>query len=196
MKISELLSEARNPKWTYTPTKVQGVLDRVTIKLNESESPQLTKLAHRIAQLRETTERMELLERELTATVKDEMREVFDAEDIALTRVVETAKFVLTLSKEETAAMKSPTSKTNYESVVKDLVKMMPELQEKLDELIKLHTKIEQPKDTVAKLSVKPVKLDENIGVTLMRLISQTYKKIVSWAQTYDNRLEALKARI
>jgi hypothetical protein len=194
MLVSELF-EARNPKLTYTEKQVKKVLDRVTVELTGNESGVMSRLTTRYSRLDKAAKLMQEKRNALNEEMKQVAESLFDAQDEVLTRVVDTVSYTITLSKAEKAESKSPTKKVDYSAVVKELAQMLPELQEKIDQITEQYTEIIQPKDTPVKLIVKS-KLDEGFTAfakSLVKSFKEMLKSIKSWGKDYDKRLAALK---
>lgn len=191
-----LLTEARRSDGSivYTEKMTKNVVDRVTAELKGTESATMTRLAKRYARLEVSLEAMKKKREELNERLKTDVQELFNPEDVVLTRVAQTAQFTLTLAKE----IKKAEGKTtvNYEKIAAELAKLIPEnLQAKVDEITKLYTTIEAAKAPVAKLSVSK---EVNEGVMdVMRgwaMKAKAFmKSILSWGHSYDAKLSALE---
>lgn len=158
------LLEARDPAKVYTEKEVKNVLDRVSVALAGTESGVMTKLAKRYARLEASMKAMEEKHKELNERLKGDVQGFFDAEDVVLTRVVETAQFTLTMAKE--IKKTESTSKVDHAKILADLVKLIPEeLQKQVEELTTKYTKIVPPTEPVKKLSVsKEVVKEASLG--------------------------------
>lgn len=184
----------RRADLNYIEKKVKNELDRVIVELNGNESGALTRLASRYDRLDKAIKVMGQKKNELNAKIKGEVEELFAAEDIVLTRVIETVSFTLTVSKRS----KTPDKTTiDFEGIANELAKLIPdELQEKVDEIVAAYTKVTQQADKSPALSVKG-KVNESfisdLGAKLMSIVRNLVKKITSWATKYDRKLEALK---
>lgn len=189
------LLEARKEGGVYTEKQVKGVLERVTIALEGTESANMTKVAKRYARLEVSLKAMKEKHEKLNEQLKETVQGLFDAEDVVLTRVVETAQFTLTMAKE--IKKTEPTKSIDYEKIAAELAKLIPaELQEKIDEITKQYTNLIPPKDPVKKLSVSKEVVKEGIFDSVVKLKTwamSMLKKATSWAAGYDSKLNALK---
>jgi len=193
--FKQFVAEARRDGVSYKEKKVKDVLDRVTAELQGNESAAFTKLAKRYERLEVSLEKMKKAKEEMNAKIKDQVQDYFNAEDVVLTRVIETAQFTLTLAKEAVGKEKT---KVDYEGIAAALADLIPsELQEKVEEIRKQFTKIEPPSAPVSKLSVK--KIEEGVGDWLTSLIRAARVFLVQakeWAASYDKKLSSLKDKL
>jgi uncharacterized spore protein YtfJ len=122
----------------------------------------------------------------LNAKIKDEALDLFDAEDEIYTRVVETVSMVITISKKTV----SKTTKTDYEKVLEELVKLVPELTEQVKDLIEANT-------TTKEVEKSPgLRVDVNEGLTLKGIKAFARKalaKVKTWGKSYDRKLDNIK---
>lgn len=191
MKLSDLF-EARNPQLTYTEKQVKGQVDRVILELDKKESEKFTKLGNRYKELTGELDVLLKKREELNADIKGKFDEYFDAEDDVLTRVIDTISVTLTLTK------KSSSTKTtvNFEKVLNELILMVPELSDKVEELVKVHSTIKTT-DTEAKLRDPVIKEGVVDWVKRMtRKVKDFVMSVTTWAKKYDRRLEALKLEL
>ena len=191
MLLKELvkLYEARQPDLTYTTKEVKGKVDRVIVQLEAGKSAAFTKLSKQYANLNELIEQLEVKRNELNVETKQLVESYFDAEDEVLTRVVETVSMTATLSKQA-----QPTAKVDYEAVVEELLKLMPELKEKVSELKKAATTMSKPKSPM--LSVKTGgTVKEGVEETWARIkmmAKDLYSRMKIWGKTYDRKLSKI----
>jgi len=182
-----VLTEARRPGWTYLEKKVKGLLDRLTVTLSGTEAANMTKIAKRYARLEASMAAMKVKRDELNARLKDEIGDMFDAEDVVLTRVVETAQFTLTLAKE---IKKADTTEVDYASIIAALSALIDEeLQPKVEKIIEKYTKTVPAKEPVKTLKVSKEVIKEG----LLTGIKGWLKSFASWATSYDKKLAKLK---
>lgn len=203
MKLTELLTslnEVRQPDLTYTETKVKDVLKKVTLELTGANSAVATKLAKRYERLDRTAKMLKEKRDELNAKVKGVGDELFDAEDVLITRVIQTVSFTMMLTAAEKAEHKKATEKVDYESAFKALAALVPDLQQQANALLKAYTEIVPPKDTPTQLKVA-ARVKENLIEGVMSDFMKKVKSVAanlmssvkSWATGYDKELNALK---
>lgn len=184
------LLEARSEGVKYTEKQVKNVLDKVTATLSSHEAGVMTKLAKRYARLEASMKAMKIKHEELNARLKGDVQGYFDAEDVVLTRVVETAQFTLTMAKE--IKKTTPTTSIDYAAIAEALAELIPdELQSKVDEIAAKYTTIVPPKDPVSKLSVSKEVVKEGI----LERAASFFKSIMSWASRFDSKLDKLKKK-
>lgn len=203
MKLQELkttLHEARQPGLTYKETKVKEVLSKVTLELTGANSAVATKLAKRYERLDRTAKMLKEKRDELNAKVKGVGDELFNAEDVLITRVIQTVSFTMMLTAAEKAEHKKPKQQVDYEAAFKALSALVPDLQEQAQALLKAYTTIIPPKDTPTALKVAArVKEDLNEGMMsdfmkkVKSVAANLMSSVKSWATGYDKELNALK---
>jgi len=200
LKEHLLITEAeedrkRRADLTYTEKRVKNELDRVTVELSGSESGVLTKLSGRYDRLDKAIKLMGEKKNELNADIKSRVEELFSAEDVVLTRVIETVSFTMTVSKR----LKKADDKkvVDYEAIATELAKLIPEeLQAKVEEITLAYTKLIPQEVKSPGLSVK-AKVNEGLFTDLkagvVSMVKRVIKSITSWAIKYDKKLLALK---
>jgi uncharacterized protein (UPF0335 family) len=172
------LFEARNPNLEYED-EPNG--KKVIARLKSYNSQIYTKLAQKLARIDELESEVKYLKAAVKDEAKENVSDLFDAEDAVRTRVVETLSFIFALTKdpEETRTPK-------YKDILTELEKhLTPELIVVLEGLKKQMVTVTQKSPA---MSVTPIK--EAVGDVFSRL-KQT---ILGWAKDYDRQLDALKA--
>lgn len=202
-KEAIVLNEARNSDLVYKEKVTKNKLDRVTVELQGSQSGVMTKIASRYERLEKAIKRMAEKRDELNAKLKENVESLFNAEDVVLTRVVETASFTMTLSKLIKGSEQDPKVVVRYEEIAKELQTLIPdELQEQVDAIIAKYTETSIAADKSPALRVK-AKLDENLTEGVVEFIQKVTTKLSSfvrsitkWAIGYDKKLESLKDQV
>jgi hypothetical protein len=186
-----ILAEARDPELKYTEKKVKDKIDRVIVALEGNQSGKFTKLAKRYKILQRAFAVLTEKQSQLNAQIKDQALEFFNAEDEVLTRVVETISLTITISKKTVTT----TTKVDYDAILAQLVEMVPELKDKVDELIAAHTEI---KKTEKSPSLR-TELKEGV-VEWVRQVKQIAKNIFKsmklWGKSYDKKLALLSKQL
>ena len=195
MLFKELLLEAREPDLKYAEKRIKNALDRVTVELEGNQSGAMSRLTLRYHRLDKAAKLMAEKRNELNAQMKAVAESLFDAEDAVLTRVVETISCTIMLTKAERAADKEPTLKTDYGSVVAELLRMVPELTDKIKDITAKYTEVVEAKDTPTQLRVKS-KVAEGLMDTVKSWMKSFIAGIKSWCVDYDKRLAALKKEL
>lgn len=199
LKEHLILAEAdenrkRREDLTYTEKLVKKQIDRVIVELNGNESGVLTKLAARYDRLDNAIKLMAERKKEMNADIKDRVEDLFAAEDVVLTRVIDTVSFTLTVSKKSKQEDKVT---IDYKAIAEELAKLIPDdLQAKVDEIAAAYTTIAKQEDKSPALSVK-AKVTEgligNLKAGVVSAIKKAIKSVTSWASKYDKKLAALK---
>ena len=183
------LYEARQAGVKYSEKQVKGVLDRVTATLAGSDAANMTKLAKRYARLEASMKAMKEKHDELNARLKGDVADLFEAEEVVLTRVVETAQFTLTLAKE---IKKADTTEVDYASIIAALSALIPdELQAKVEAITAKYTKVVPAKDPIKRLSVSKEVVKEGLWDWVKGFMAS----IMSWAARYDAKLDRLREK-
>jgi predicted metal-dependent hydrolase len=200
-KETIVLSEARNPDLTYSEKVVKNKIDRVTVELAGNPSGVMSRLTSRYDRLDKAIKTMTVKRNEMNEQIKENVTELFNAEDIVLTRVVETISFTLTLSKLVKSSEQNPKTTVDYEAIAKELAKLIPEeLQEQVEAITKMYTEVTITADKSPALRIKNKndKLDEGLMDSIKGLANKVVKwakSMASWAVGYDKKLAALKAK-
>lgn len=169
------LTEARNPEMNYETTSTQ-----VVAKLKSYDSQSYTKLAQKIERITALEKEIKKLKEEVKADSKERVNDLFDAEDAAKTRVVETVSFVFTLSKDP-----KETVTPKYKDILTEIEKhLAPELITVLETLKKSMVTVTQKSPS---LKVEPI--SEGIG----SIFSTIKDAVMSWSSNYDRKLAKLK---
>lgn len=187
------LLEARRDTAKYTEKQAKGVLDKVTAVLSGTESASMTKLARRYARLEASMKKMKEEHEALNTRLKDDVQGYFAAEDLVLTRVVETAQFTLTMAKE----IQKPggTASVDYEKIIAALSALIPdELQARVEMITEKYTTIVPNKPPIKRLSVSKEVVKEGVlAEGLLEKAKAFLKSITSWATRFDGKLAKLK---
>lgn len=169
------LFEARDPDIEYQETEKQ-----VIAILRSTNSQVFTKLAQKVERISQLEAELKILKEEVKQSTRDDVSGLFNAEDGAKTRIVQTLSFILQLSKDPEAT-KTP----KYKDILTVLeTKLTPELIQVLEELKKTMVTVTQKE---AGLKIKP--LDEGQEAVLFNRLNEL---VQDWGQQYDQKLHAL----
>ena len=189
-----ILTEARNPKLKYQEKYVKNQLDRVTVALEGNPATVFTKLSKRYDTIVKAIAKLSEKRNDLNQDLSGRVEELFDAEDVLLTRVVETAKFTATLSKRAEATDKPI---VDYQAIAEELITLIDQsLLPKITEIYAKYTTISKAPPAKAALRVKDKTVNEGIvdaTKKLGKLISSLIKSVTHWAVGYDKQLDRLK---
>jgi uncharacterized protein (UPF0335 family) len=177
-KLRQLMNlcEGRNPDLEY-----QDAEDKVIAKLASYKSQSYTKLAQKVQRIEELEAEVKALKEEVKQESRENVADLFDAEDAVKTRIVETMSFILTLSKDPKA-----TETPKYKDILEELTNhLTPELIIVLEQLKKQMVTITQKAPS---MKIRPI--DEGfVGSIFARLKNA----VMSWGQRYDQKLNNLK---
>lgn len=172
------LVEARIPDIEYHDDAKSS-----TAKLKSYNSQVYTKLAQKVQRIQQLESEIKALKEEVKTSAREDVADLFDAEDAVKTRVVETIQFILTLSKDP-----APTNTPKYKDILEALTNhLTPELIEVLEGLKKEMVTVTQKSPS---LTVKPLK--EALGDVFAKIKTFVFR----WAESYDQKLDALKAEL
>lgn len=189
----DILLEDRRADLNYKEKLVKGQIDRVTVELEAHESSVMTKLASRYFSIDKTIKKLMEVKDKMNAGVKEKAEALFNAEDIVLTRVVETVSFGLTLSKQMQVA-ESTVERVNYEKIAKELMALISEdLKPQVDAIIKeATTKTVIPASTKSPgLRITPK--NEGFVGDAVNKFKELVLRFKNWAKNYDKKLNQLK---
>lgn len=198
-KETVILSESRNTDLTYTEKSVKQKIDRVTVELTGNTSGVMSRLTSRYDRLDKAIKAMSVKRNEMNDQIKDTVTDLFDAEDIVLTRVVETVSFTLTLSKLIKSSEQNPKTVVNYEAIAKALAELIPtDLQAQVEEITKMYTEVSLAADKSPALRIKDKteKIDEGLLDSIKGAaakLAKWAKSTAKWAVSYDKKLAKLK---
>lgn len=197
---SLLLLEERKKNLTYVEQRdKKNNLEKVILELQGTDSAAASRLAKRYMRLDATAKAIAKKRDELNQAVKNIGDDIFDAEDVLVTRVINTISFTLMLTASQKGADKPEKKSTDYEAAFKALSALVPELEEQAKAIQEKYTEVVKQKDTPTMLKVQP-RLKEGLGDTLkgwIRMVKAAgntlLKNITRWARGYDAKLDALK---
>lgn len=157
---------------------------KVVAMLRSYNSQTYTKLANKVQRISELKSEIAALEDEVKQSTREDVSDLFDAEDAALTRVVDTISFIMTLSKDPKATV-TPKYKDILEALTEHLT---PELIQVLEGLKKTMVTVTQ-KSPSLKIQAK-----DEISEGVFSSIGAKIKNFISkWGAQYDNKLNQLK---
>lgn len=170
------LFEGRNPELDYEDSETQ-----VIARLQSYKSQSYTKLAQKVNRIKELKDEVKALEEEVKQETRENINDLFDAEDAVKTRIVETMSFILTLSKNPKA-----TETPKYKDILNELTNhLTPELINVLEGLKKQMVTVTQKEPS---LKIQPIS-EGFIGSMFARL----KRAVLGWGQRYDQKLNQLK---
>lgn len=171
-------SRIENPDVSYTSDA-----KKVVAVLKSYNSQSYTKLAQKFEQIAMLEAEVKQLKAEVKASTKEDVADLFDAEDAIMTRVIETVSFTLTLSKDPI-----PTVSPKYKDILEALsTQLTPELILVLEELKKNMVTVTQKSPS---LSIKPVSEGR-----FSNFFAKFKNLVFNWGQKYDQKLDQLKSQ-
>ena len=125
-----------------------------------------------------------MLKEEVKQSTRDDIAELFDAEDAVKTRIVQTVSLILQLSKDP-----EPTEAPKYKDILEALSQhLTPELISVLEQLKKTMVTVTQKAP-----GLKIKSLDEG---AVANLFAEVNNLIQDWAQSYDQELAELQQAV
>lgn len=205
MKISDIF-EARVPGLDYKDVvkgKKDPTIDRVVLTLQSKDSEIMTKLAMKYKKLDMIMHAITEQRNKMNEVVKQKMGELFDAEDVFRTRVIETVSATMTLAKKSDPTPASVQVKIDYEKVSAEIMGLLEgELLVKAKTILSTYTSIERIPEQPAKspaLRVEPKEstVHEAINVdTLKGWAHRFLAAVKQWGAQYDKKLAVIKTQI
>lgn len=203
---SSVLEEGRNVELKYKEEKTKGELTKVIVALEGNASQQASKLAKRFARLKKSSDLISKATKEINEKLTSQALGYFDeAADKIATRVVQTASFVISVSKDP---VQSEKTEVNYEALYADIIKLIDSsLQPQITALLDAHTKKWTPEAKKPSMTVKPMAedlVDEGLLSAAANKLEQWVEAITGglksfrdhiagWGRGYDLQLNALK---
>lgn len=191
MKVEDILREERNPHFEYSEKYVKNVLSKVILCLRGNESATMSRLMTRYKRLEEQAERLAAKREQLNKEVKEAADSLFSAHDAWVTRVIETGKYLITLTRATPASEKEPIKKVDFEKAFRAMQALSPELKAAGDELEKQFTEFIPPKDTPTALRYS-TKVEEGVSDVIKAMVAKAKafaKEMFSWGKRYDAKL-------
>lgn len=170
------LVEGRLPDIEYQDSEKQ-----VIAVLKSYKSQSYTKLAQKVERISQLESELKVLKEEVKQETRENVADLFDAEDAAKTRIVQTMSFILQLSKDPKA-----TETPKYKDILEALSEQLtPELILVLEQLKKTMITVTQKAP-----SLKINQLDEGMFTNLFTRVKQF---VFNWGNKYDQKLAALQ---
>lgn len=186
---------------SYAVDMTKDKITKVTVYLKSYLSGRFTKLGRNLIRIQKLTEELKTLEQETKEEARDLLGGLFNAEDEAYTRVIDTVGFLFHMSKTPT-----PTGSVSYSKVLKELEgHLTPELIQILEGLKAKHTSAPVQKAASLKAVDKnaPVAAEESIQEGVGDMVSKlkgffgkVFQEVKAWGVSYDSKLDALKAEV
>jgi hypothetical protein len=170
------LFDSRRPDLEYKDSTKE-----VVAVLKSYNSQSYTKLAQKVERISALEAEVKQLKEEVKAETRENIADLFDAEDAVRTRVVETVSFILTLSKDP-----APTVTPKYKDILEALSSQLtPELITVLEELKQQMVTVTNKSPSLKVKSINEGKVGQ--------LFAHLKNLIFNWGQRYDQKLDRLK---
>ena len=181
---------------TYAAEQTKGQITKITATLKSYDSARYTKLGRNLLRIEALTEEIKTLQTETKAEARELVADLFNAEDAACTRVVDTVGFMFHMSKDPVAS-----GSVSYSKVLDELqAHLTPELISILETLKAKHTSAPVQRAASLKATDKAAQTEESIvegiGDKLVGFFKKLYQSIKAWGVSYDSKLDALKAEV
>jgi hypothetical protein len=164
------------------PTE-QGEVQRVVAALQTAAGGKYKQLAQTMAAMQQIAQQTLALEQRLQGQAREQLADLFKAEDVAYTRVVETVKFILELTRDPNTVAQNAAALQQLE------VDLAPELLKTL-QTVKAHfAQVSGANKTESVTEEIP-----SIG-RVFNWLKGRYQKFVWWGEEYDRKLKLLKNR-
>jgi hypothetical protein len=162
------------------PTE-QGEVQKVVASLQSAAGGKYKQLAQTMAAMQKIAQETLALEQRLQGQAREQLVDLFKAEDVAYTRVVETVKFILELTRDPNTVSQNAAALQQLET------ELAPELLKTL-QTVKAHfAQVAGASQTEAVTEEIP-----SIG-RVFNWLKGRYEKVVWWGEQYDRKLKLLK---
>jgi len=187
------LNEARQQNLEYSEKMAKDQIDKVIVELAGTQSAIATKLAKKFKVIKEAAAKLKSQEEELNVEAKDLVSNLFDAEDVVYTRIVKTCSLTIQVSKE----YQRETTKVDTDGIMADILKLAPELEDKIKEIVKARTKITKS-NVMSALTIKSesITLDEGVLDSIKKFFVDLLSKFQLWAKSFDTKLDTIEKQL
>jgi DNA-directed RNA polymerase subunit F len=199
MGILEKLFEERDDEFAYTtlnksgkPTEDPDKITKVVAVLKQSTSKRATDLGKKYEDILRRQKQIDKDLEEIKDKAVDLVEGLHDARDAIYTRAVETAKVILTLSKESVRK----NIKFDQEKFLTKILDIVPDLEKEIKIFEKECTSISE---TLVKPSFKAELKQEGVSDVIKRVknyIGTIVDNVKKWATGYDKKLNSIKNEI
>jgi hypothetical protein len=199
LTYSEFLLEAEEHKMGSS-SKIQEVykkgtkeIDRLIMEASGTDSEIIDSMMDEFIKTKALMEEAVTTHELVKKQTKGKINEAFDAEQRFITRVIQTVKYTFTFSKYIKGHEKEQKT-VNYESVLKDLTSLFPQINEALQEIIEKHTEVK----TVTKSEIEG-SLDRSrieLNESLADILESIAKKIRGIYVKLANKLNKVSDKI
>lgn len=171
-------------------------VNKVVAVLKRGKSAKYTRLGNNFLRMQQLKEEIDRVNDEMKEDLRGAIADIFNPEDAVYTRVIETAQFVIQITKDPKAA-----ETVQYAKVLAELEsKLTPELLEALKIIKNKYTSVQKAKPpsitNVEKKTEESIDLSEGVWDAIKSIWSKFASSIKSWLNGYDRRLAALKAEV
>jgi vacuolar-type H+-ATPase subunit I/STV1 len=171
-----------------------GEFDNITATVTGRTSEKFTKIAKKLSEINDLNKKIKELQAETNDMAKEQMANLFDKEDTALTRYIKTVSIAVTLSK-VTPATTTTSSSLDIDGLLESIFAALDEdLHPVIRTLVEQHTKIIDKTSTPRSPSITMKVNESNSG------ISNLISRLVSWAQrrlvSYDAKIDKIQQAI
>lgn len=185
-----------HPSVQYHAEINKGEITKVVANLKAAPSGRYTKLGRNLLEIEALSERLTELKEEVKQDTRELVADLFNAEDVCRTRVVETVSFTFQLSKDPKATETIKYAKVLEEleqHMTPDLIRIMRNLEEKYKTVTQ---KAPSLKATDHRPAEESIQLGEGLADKLKAFASKFLQAITGWGKRYDQKLDALKAEV
>ena len=199
-----MIAGGRKSGLDYKEKKVKGALDRVTLTLTGKNSEHATKLSKKYNEIKILSEQLSKMKDLFNLDAKEHMLQYFNAEDEVLTRVIKTASLTTTLSKRTVATYE----RADLEGFYKELLVLLPELEDKLKILRDKYTTVEKLEKSPSLRVKLPGEKDppDDVEESINEAVGDVWSKITAlgnrllqvykaWGSQFDKKLDILATR-
>jgi len=194
--LDRLFEDRREDEFDYTTVSKSGKetddpekITKVIAILKSSKAGATTRLAKEFEEILQKQKEIDEALDAIKAKGMEMMNDLFSAKDVLYTRVLETSKVTLTMSKETIRK----DVKFDTEKFILKILAIVPDLSEKVEEFKKECTSI---KESVVKSTIKPALKEEGFSDFIKKIknyITKIWDNINLWSKSYDKKLNNIK---
>lgn len=166
LNFSQFIGESEDQK------KIEKVYDKagkevekLIMSFSGSSSGEMTRLINKFVETYELLKDAQESHEAVKEVLKDKINKSFEEEERFITRIIQTVKYTLTVSK-YTREKTEEVTEVNYNEVIKELMEVFPDIKEGLKDIIKKHTEVKTKFKKEISGSIKYSHIDVNEGIT------------------------------
>lgn len=194
-----------NPDFEYELTgttkgkTAAGDYSKIRATVKGKSSAALTRLAKKFNEINELNKQIDELRNEANQEAKDQIESVFDAEDEAYTRYIDTVSLSIMMSKniEQSEVTQVDVDRVAFINELFDVVdgELLPVIRNLLEKHTTIQTKIMPAQQGRLKVTIPEGMLTEGVWDAIKNIVGKLYKSTMRKLSRYDNKVADIKTR-